>query len=423
MKLRVKMPLLYTTLFTIIFALMSVIVYILFAQTTLEGEQAQLETHLDELMATVHSTNKALPVTTMRAFLPSEGEVLIRKNDEIVFHIASTYEVMGEDVPLLSGERPILWNGEVHTLHMTQYAPKLLQMLRRLALILTLVNAIAIILTITMSIFLSNQLVAPLSEITAVMRRGRKSNQIQTMPIDESKDDEITEVKRTYNELMTALARQVEREKEFLNDASHELKTPLTIIDSYAGLLKRRGVDDPAVVRESLQAITHETARMNELIEQLLDSAKNEHRGLKMENVSVDQLLRRMIHSFETTSTKHWTLAGIAKTKETDAALLEQLFYILLSNANQYSDHRIIITLKEDCCVIENDGGGIPKESIPHLFKRFYRVDDSRARDRGGTGLGLAIARSIADRLSLEIEVTSDSEKWTTVTIRGRDDE
>lgn len=105
---------------------------------------------------------------------------------------------------------------------------------------------------------------------------------------------------------------------------------------------------------------------------------------------------------------------------ETDVQQLKQLLYILLDNARKYSEDSIDMEAGKDGSVyikIRDYGVGIPKDSLPHVFERFYRVDKARSRETGGFGLGLSLAKELADSLHLRLEIDSIEQLGTTVTI------
>lgn len=209
------------------------------------------------------------------------------------------------------------------------------------------------------------------------------------------------------------MSKDYQKQQDFVSNASHELKTPITVIESYAKLLLRRGFDNREVAQESLQAIVNESARMHEMVPQLLELAKNsEHLDVDITRIELAPFLNKV--AIQMRQAYHRTFVvdtHIPKFIDSDEKILKQLLFILLDNARKYSEDEVRILAKETTdhvyITIQDFGAGIPAEHIPHLFERFYRVAEDRNRKTGGSGLGLAIAYELAERLGITIDVKS----------------
>ena len=218
--------------------------------------------------------------------------------------------------------------------------------------------------------------------------------------------------------------REAYREQSrFVSDASHELRTPIAVIQGYADMLSRWGKNDEKVLGEGIAAIQSESAHMKTLIEQLLflargDSGKNQ---MVMEETDLAAMMREvyeescMIHADRT-----WRCdADAPVTVLGDAAMLKQTARILVDNAVKYTSAGARITLRArmqgdvPCFEVQDNGIGISKADIAHIFDRFYRSDPARARTTGGTGLGLSIAKWIVDKHKGYIDVFSREEIGT----------
>ncbi len=110
------------------------------------------------------------------------------------------------------------------------------------------------------------------------MKRIRKSGTFEKIDTCKQGKDELGQMSQTFNNMITQLEQDYRRQEQFVSNASHELKTPLTVIESYARLLKRRGFENKEVAEESVEAILSESVRMSEMIQQMLDLAKNKER-------------------------------------------------------------------------------------------------------------------------------------------------
>ena len=193
--------------------------------------------------------------------------------------------------------------------------------------------------------------------------------------------------------MINRLDRTFERQKQFVADASHELKTPLTVISSYAGMLKRWGRDDENVRDEAIEAISNEAQRLQKFNEVMLMLAQAEQEDwLKVESFDLVQL------ADETADMLHMTFQRMIRvhTGKQDVRLngdkdkIRQLLVILLDNAIKYSKEAIDITLSVSKGVVRvsvaDKGIGIPDDEMPFLFERFFRVDGARSRSTGGSG-------------------------------------
>lgn len=211
-----------------------------------------------------------------------------------------------------------------------------------------------------------------------------------------------------------------EKQKQFIADASHELKTPLTIITTNAEVLAA-GIGD----NKWLKHILSQTQRMNTLIKNLLELAKLDSYDQTMvfSQFDMSTAVKNVALSFESMAYEY----GKKYEIEIDENIffngsensIKQLTTILLDNAFKYSDDngRISISLSQHgekkILEIGNTGKGIPKEDQKQVFERFYRSDTSRSRESGGYGLGLAIASSIAQAHKGHISVKSDEHTFT----------
>ena len=217
-------------------------------------------------------------------------------------------------------------------------------------------------------------------------------------------------------------------QQRFVQDASHELKTPLTVILANLSILKSHPT---ATIHEEvlwIQNTETEARRMQELTERLLFLAKADSKRLspKIERLSLSQLteaaaLPFTALAFERGLTLETKLEAELYVKG-DARALTQLLAILIDNALKYARSGSVVTVrlarqkKHALLSVHNEGEVIPQDALPHLFDRFYRVDKSRARAQGGYGLGLSIAKTIAHAHGGDIRVESSAEHGTCFT-------
>ena len=219
-------------------------------------------------------------------------------------------------------------------------------------------------------------------------------------------------------------ARAWEQQNQFVADASHELKTPLTVILANTSIVLSHPDKTVAENRKWLDYIQEEALRMKILVEDLLFLAKNEGSRLPSpQPVPFSDLVEGCLLRFEPVAFEH----GVELTSQVDSGAvlsgdqdsLERLAMILLDNAVKYAGEgghvSLTLAVRSDRVHLEvqNTGAPIPPEHLSHLFERFYRADSSRSRDQGGYGLGLAIAQAVARAHRGEISVSSDSVRGT----------
>lgn len=221
---------------------------------------------------------------------------------------------------------------------------------------------------------------------------------------------ELQGIEAAINNLIDRMRRSYIQQARFVSDASHELRTPISVIQGYANMLDRWGKEDEKVLDESIAAIKSESENMSRLVEQLLflargDNGKNQ---LCMETISLSAMMKEIYDEYSMVDDKHHFIlknAGSEVTAYGDYSMLKQTARILADNAVKYTPdgNDIIFSafVSEEnipAFEVQDTGIGIPAEDIPKVFERFYRSDDARNRKTGGTGLGLSIARWIVDR-------------------------
>ena len=216
------------------------------------------------------------------------------------------------------------------------------------------------------------------------------------------------------------------QQKQFIADASHELKTPLTVILANHNIIASHGNETVAQQIQWLNATAEEAESMRLLIDEMLTLAKAEDEQLfpHLQHIDISSLIEEEVLFLEPVAYEAEIPldARIQKnlTMETDPQMLKKLVVILVDNAVKHgrAGSPVTITLtgpKPKQFSVHNYGAPIPEEDLPHVFDRFYRSDKSRSTE--GHGLGLAIAQSIAQKLQAELTVTS-SEQWgTTFTV------
>ncbi len=241
-------------------------------------------------------------------------------------------------------------------------------------------------------------------------------------------DKELAGLEGAVNDLIERMRESYAQQARFVSDASHELRTPIAVIKGYADMLDRWGKTDETVLIESVEAIKTESNRMSYLVEQLLflargDSGKTQ---LKLENCDLFDMMQEVFEESKMIDKDHvyeFRANGPVPARG-DISLLKQTARILVDNAAKYTPAGETILLRTEketsavCFSVEDGGIGIAGNALPYLFDRFYRADNSRARDSGGTGLGLAIAKWIVDRHGGTFDIVSREGFGTRITVR-----
>ncbi len=243
--------------------------------------------------------------------------------------------------------------------------------------------------------------------------------------------DELKDLAFTFNQMLDDIQKSYEREKQFVSDASHELRTPIAVIKGYAGMLNRWGKDDPAILEESIQAILGETENMHSLVESLLFIARNDKGTLKMDlaEFNLSDLICEIAKETHLIDKQHDIIENIDKNLIVYGSIdkLKQALRIFVDNSIKYTPEEgeikisLRATQKQYVVELSDNGIGISKEDLPHIFDRFYRADKSRTKlkdnQHGGTGLGLSIAKIIIEQHGGAIHVDSELNHGTTFTI------
>lgn len=234
---------------------------------------------------------------------------------------------------------------------------------------------------------------------------------------------------------VTEQQRIEEERRQFVSNVSHELRTPLTSVKSYVDALQEGAIEDPEVTKSFLAVAQDETTRMIHMINDLLELSRMDSGTMKLETeyVNVGELFNYILNRFDMIIAnddkpeKYYTIKReITNSQiwvELDTSKFTQVVDNIMNNAIKYSPDGGVITARmidrktEVVLSITDQGLGIPKKDLGHIFDRFFRVDKARSRAQGGTGLGLAISKEIIERFGGKIWVESSEGKGSTFSI------
>ena len=238
-------------------------------------------------------------------------------------------------------------------------------------------------------------------------------------------DRDLRGLENAINEMLARIHAAYRQQTQFVSDASHELRTPIAVIQGYARLLERWGKDDEKVLEESIAAISSETEHMKVLVEQLLFLARGDSGRQQLSPAPLDlsELAGELLEEYRMIDPDHdWREGPLSPAPiSADPALIKQAARVLIDNAVRYTPEGGAIRLRTGqeegraWLEVQDEGIGIAAEDIPRIFDRFYRADPARARQSGGTGLGLSVAKWIADRHGGWFEVESVPEFGTRI--------
>jgi heavy metal sensor kinase len=289
--------------------------------------------------------------------------------------------------------------------------------LRQVLLLLVIGMPIAVCIAVAGGFILVKRALKPVDGIARKAEQITQLNLSERLPVMRT-GDELESLSVSLNHMISRLEDAIQTSKRFVADASHELRTPLTVLRGEVESLAQ-DAQLRAHTRESLGSMLEEVDRLSEIVESLLALSKLDAGEASAERVKFD------LAELVTTTAEQMSLLAEDKNikvecdaapdviVEGDRARMKQVVVNLLDNAIKYTPNggRVILkisrTAREAILEVADNGMGIPADALPHMFKRFFRVDDSRSRDQGGAGLGLSIVKSICNAHGAAVEVSS----------------
>ncbi|MFP4020715.1 MAG: sensor histidine kinase [Halanaerobium sp.] len=294
-----------------------------------------------------------------------------------------------------------------------------------LIIVLTIAAGIGALISVFLGYFITKKMLSPINKVTETAREISSSDLGRRLEV-RGPDDELKKLALTFNSMLDRLEKSFKRQKQFVSDASHELRTPISVIKGYVDLLDRWGKEKEDVRDEAVEAIKKETANMKQLMENLLLLARGDDSKLKKEEelFNFNNLVKKIIKEFQLMEKEiSFELEEEAEIEfYGDRNLFKQLLRIFLDNAVKFTSNNGEIKINIDKVnsnnfyfSIADDGPGISEKDLPFVFDRFYQADKSRTRkdNNRGSGLGLAIARQIVDSYNGYIDVESEEGSGT----------
>ncbi|CZQ97701.1 Hypothetical protein Tpal_2165 [Trichococcus palustris] len=383
--------------------------------------------------------------------LLGEGPLLTKKATELAENILSDANVIfyassGEkqmihinrlflkDKQIATYTEPIYYKGKaIGTIEVSYSIHESLELMLTQLIIYVIASIVILLLAWRFYRRMLRKTLAPLDLVIASVSEVSVANLDEPIVIADAQADiaklvdSTNELKVRLHDSFQALEENQRKLQQFVSDASHELKTPLTTIQGYSEILLRGKLDNPEKIRYSLESMLNQTKRLTYIVNELLELSKLDRKvqmgktDLNLNEVLQDLLpLLRMIQEGRELK----LTLGIVPNVLMNRKKIEQVILNIVQNAIFHSDQKTPITIRtyqeneKVVMAITDYGDGIAKEHLPLIFDRFYRIDTDRSRESGGTGLGLAICQDIMHAHNGEIKVESIIGKGTTFFIR-----
>ncbi len=295
--------------------------------------------------------------------------------------------------------------------------PSIYQLKHSIFLVFVAAGVIGGIIALIFVALLTKHITKPMNQMKAVAKKVASGE--FTGRINVKGKDELSELSKSFNEMITELENLEKMRRDFIGNVSHELRTPLTSIKGFVdGIID--GVIPPEKHEYYLRIVRDETSRMQDLVNDLLSLAKLQGGEVALEYsiFDINELIRRSVISLQQMFLeKNLEFNALFETERmfvrADLDSIQRVIINLLHNAIKFTPENGVIAAKtyykknKVVISIEDSGRGIPKEDLPGIFERFYKTDKSRSEDRTGVGLGLAIVRNIINKHDETIKVES----------------
>ncbi|MCA1062935.1 HAMP domain-containing histidine kinase [Rossellomorea aquimaris] len=373
---------------------------------------------------------------TIRILDRQGNQVLeIRGENDSAFYVSfqpvrekSVLLLESEGKQMLIGRSPIRssqFNGYVE---MIQPLNRYENIMQNLFWMMTITGILALLISAVIGYSMARSFVRPLNSLSETMRSIERKGFHERVEIVKA-HDEISELSQIFNKMMSQIEKSFQQQQQFVEDASHELRTPIQVLEGHLALLNRWGKKDPTILEESLQVSLEELERVKRLISELLELSRTDREKFDFQNAQAhaQNVVDKVIRDFQFLHQEHEFSCLDELDHEASVFILprhlEQILIILLDNAVKYSEKHSKIEVKlmehegEVVIEVKDEGIGIPNEDLPKIFDRFYRVDKARSRENGGYGLGLAIASKLIQKYDGEITALRNQPVGTIIQI------
>ena len=317
--------------------------------------------------------------------------------------------------------------GKTVTLYFFRTITSELKLFDELAKSLLGLDIFGIIAALLLGRYLSRKILTPIKTMNELAREIAFEKMGGRIPIGEA-NDELSELAKTLNEMLDRLQGGINKQQKFVSDASHELRTPATVIAGYIEMLKKYGTDDKELLTESIAAISSEARNMQMLLENMLFISRTDQKRQKLnkKTLDLDDIVGDVMSKMKISITTHEV--ALIKNEPAkiygDETTIKQMIRVFLDNAVKYTPEGGTIKVnsevkgKKILLSISDTGIGIAPENVNKIFDRFFRIDsEDLVSSANGSGLGLSIAKWIADAHGIKISVDSKLGEVTTFTL------
>jgi two-component system, OmpR family, sensor histidine kinase ArlS len=438
MKITTKINLLTTAWMLFILMIINVVVFFLFMKTTVNMEEDMLFQKAGDIIRDIDNTKSSNIIESkLKDYLTNHSFIrIIDPKDSNSYEVTNdkylTDKIKGKYTKTKESQRRVIMTkkGEEQVLIVRvpikdgqqlngslEIGERLLGLEMRkdvLLWILGFCTVLAALLSLLGGRWFSNIIMRPISNMIKTMEDIEQSGIPKTIAVQNRTKDELHTLARTFNRMIERLQENLAKQTQFISDASHELKTPLTVIKSYANFLRRHGLENNEMAEEAIQAIHSEATRIQKMTETFLELATLEKENVvEIKEVNLVPLCQGILKQLKDVYRREITLKSVENSIiiNADELKIKQVIIILLDNAIKYSNDKIDVYLEKNeqyaIIRVKDYGIGISQEEISNIFERFYRVDKARSRETGGSGLGLHIAKSIMKLHKGEIKIKS----------------
>lgn len=429
-----KTALTYSFIFSVIFLILSLFIMASFGGLLLYQSKTALAQNAGFTAELINESNP-VPDAQIRKFAQSEGVTITLLNGQGDI----TYSTGEDNNVTLNASGLFFANGKIYFNHPVQNNPVVSNILVSRSLTKELVYLSVILAALSICFILA---------LIFIVIRGSKTLKRMLQPIDDmigtarsisardlhtrlnvvDSHDELKELAETFNEMLDRIQVSYEQQNRFVSDASHELRTPISVIQGYANLLRRWGKEEKEVLEESIFAIKNEADNMQLLVERLLFLARadKDTQQLEISSFSLPELIDEVIRETRLIDSAHEITGetGATVILAADRGMIKQALRCFVDNSIKYTPPggtiKINSWLRDNqvSILVEDNGIGISARDLPFVFDRFYKCDKSRTRESGGTGLGLSIAKWIIEKHQGSIHIESALNQGTKIIIK-----
>ena len=318
-------------------------------------------------------------------------------------------------------------DGETVTLYFFRTITSELNLFSDLEKLLFALDVLGIVGALVVGRMVSRRVLTPIKTMNELAREIAFEKMEGRIPPGTA-DDELNELAKTLNAMLDRLQGGINKQKQFVSDASHELRTPAAVIKGYIEFIETYGTTDEALLKENLKVIGSEAQNMQALLENLLFLSRTDQHRQKLNKkiLDLDDIVGDVMSKMKTVVKTHTVelLKNDPAKIFGDETTIRQMIRIFLDNAVKYTPEggKISVSSARDgdkiSLAISDSGIGIAPENQKKIFDRFFRIDsEDLVSEANGSGLGLSIAKWIADSHAITISVASEVGKGTTFTL------